>query len=345
MADEDYRWLDRETAERLLRGESLEAVDAAARDQAERLAKTLGALSVETPLSSAELPGEAAALAAFRTARTGRNAEQAPLGRRTRAQSPDAGLVRIGRHAAAAPRARWGRPVRFGLSAALAVGMVGGVAVAAGMGVLPTPFRDEPAPAASVSAAVTPDRPLVSPSPDGTGIAGSGSPTPGGSTAGSSAGSSAGRSSHEAAGSGTGTDRESAAGSGPGKSKWWTGVTSSCRDIRDGKSLDADRRHILEGAAGGTSRVWTYCKGVLKNTGRGSDGRGGGQNNDQNGQGNQGGDGEGHIAPGGDGWNGTVVTPEPSSLTPMVPRTTSTVPPRRNLTSPSPSPSPTYSAL
>jgi len=345
MADEDYRWLDRETAERLLRGESLEAVDAAARDQAERLAKTLGALSVETPLSSAELPGEAAALAAFRTARTGRNAEQAPLGHRTRAQSPDAGLVRIGRHAFAAPRTRWGRPVRFGLSAALAVGMVGGVAVAAGTGVLPTPFRDEPAPAASVSAAVTPDRPFVSPSPDGTGTAGSGSPTPGGSTSGSSAGGS----SHEAAGSGTGTDRESAAGSGSGKSRWWSGVTSSCRDIRDGKSLDAGRRHTLEGAAGGTSRVWTYCKGVLKNTGGGSDGRSGGQNNDQNGQGEQGGgqggDDEGHIAPGGDGQNGTVVTPQPSPLTSMVPRTTSTVPPQRNLMSPSPRPSPTYSAL
>ncbi|MDF3149711.1 hypothetical protein PBV88_53320, partial [Streptomyces sp. T21Q-yed] len=65
MADEQYRWLDRETAERLLRGESLEAVDAADRDQAEQLAKTLESLTVEPPLSSAELPGEAAALAAF----------------------------------------------------------------------------------------------------------------------------------------------------------------------------------------------------------------------------------------------------------------------------------------
>jgi hypothetical protein len=39
MADEQYRWLDRDTAERLLRGESLEAVDRPTRDQADRLAK------------------------------------------------------------------------------------------------------------------------------------------------------------------------------------------------------------------------------------------------------------------------------------------------------------------
>lgn len=43
------RWLDRETAELLLRGESLEAVDPAARDQAERLARTLGALAGNPP--------------------------------------------------------------------------------------------------------------------------------------------------------------------------------------------------------------------------------------------------------------------------------------------------------
>ena len=65
MADE-YRWLDRETAERLLRGESPDdAVDSTTRDQAERLARTLDALSAlsaqATPVNeSEELPGEAA---------------------------------------------------------------------------------------------------------------------------------------------------------------------------------------------------------------------------------------------------------------------------------------------
>ncbi|MPY35786.1 extensin, partial [Streptomyces adustus] len=159
MADEQYRWLDREAAERLLRGEPLApAVDATVRDRAGRLAETLGALSTAPAApDSTELPGEAAAMAAFRAAR---GAERPAVGRRARTAasgSADAGLVRLGRPAPAAGRFRWGRPVRLGLSAALAAGMVGGVAVAAGTGVLPAPFGGvEPGPAASVSAAASP---------------------------------------------------------------------------------------------------------------------------------------------------------------------------------------------
>ncbi|MGW4736561.1 hypothetical protein ACWEQC_46770, partial [Streptomyces shenzhenensis] len=104
MADEQYKWLNRETAERLLRGESLEAVDASARGQAERLAGTLGALSVEATPAGVELPGEEGALAAFRKAREAA-AEQSAVAhgdgsqaRRTGAASrpSDAGLVRLG---------------------------------------------------------------------------------------------------------------------------------------------------------------------------------------------------------------------------------------------------------
>jgi hypothetical protein len=355
MADEQYRWLDRETAELLLRGESLEAVDPAARDQAERLAKTLGALSVEHSLGKAELPGEEAALAAFRAARTGNDVERAALGRRGRAQSSDAGLVRLGRPASTVPGPRWGRRVQVGLTAAVAVGMVGGVAVAAATGVLPTPFHDDPAPAASISAAVTPpDRTLVSPPPSGTG--GSGTPTTGGGSDDSSG---------EAAGSGT--NPTPSAGSGDDKSfgsgSWWKGVTSSCRAVRDGKSLAPGRKRILVGAAGGTSHVWTYCKGLLqsagtgtddKGTGSNSDGKNGvGQGDDQNDQGGQGdqsggqdGDGQGQIAPiapgsgsgsGGNKGNGVVETPEPSAFAPLVRKTPSTTR--------TPAPSPTYSAL
>ncbi|OPG03327.1 hypothetical protein B1R27_28980 [Streptomyces sp. GKU 895] len=73
MADEQYEWLNQELAERLLRGESLDnAVEPTARDEAERLAKTLGALSVDPPPSTTELPGEEAALAAFRKAHADR---------------------------------------------------------------------------------------------------------------------------------------------------------------------------------------------------------------------------------------------------------------------------------
>ena len=365
------RWLDRETAELLLRGESLEAVDPAARDQAERLARTLGALAVEPTSGKTELPGEDAALAAFRAARTGNDVEPSALGRPGRAHSSDAGLVRLGRPVETVRSPRLGRPARFGLTAALAIGMAGGVAIAVGTGVLPTPF-DDPAPAASISSAATPDRPLISPSPSGT--FGSGTPSAGGTAAGSD------DSSGEAAGGGT--DRTPAAGSGEDgaarSGSWWSAVTSSCRAVRDGKSLEAGRKRTLESAAGGTSHVWTYCKGLLKKTG-GSDDQGSGdvenggaQSGDQSGpggsqsdqSGGQGGDdeGNGNIAPiapgsgdagsgsggsvGGHKGNGVVATPLPSAFTPLARRTPAAPAPSHTTGgSRTPTPDPTYSAL
>ncbi|WP_328424262.1 hypothetical protein [Streptomyces sp. NBC_00443] len=279
MADEQYRWLDRETAERLLRGESLEAVDPADRDQAERLAKTLEALTAEPPLSSTELPGEAAALAAFRAVRAGRDTKAATVGHGSAAgalegcDAPDAGLVdvglvRIGGADNGVCRPRWARPVRLGLAAALAVGMIGGVALAAGTGVLTSPFvEDEGArPAATVSSPAPPERPLFSPSPEG-GVRGgptpdddSQAPTDPGATEGAEPG-------------GTAPDR----GSAPDRDKvaggWWKVVAAYCRDLRDGKELSNDRRRALESAAGGSERVRKYCKGVLKAVGDGTWGK------------------------------------------------------------------------
>ncbi|MFE6876976.1 hypothetical protein ACFVBK_21035, partial [Streptomyces sp. NPDC057677] len=71
MADERYQWLDQEAAERLLRGEPVDAVDDHTRSRAERLAEALDAARTPTlpPAARTELPGEAAALAAFRAAR------------------------------------------------------------------------------------------------------------------------------------------------------------------------------------------------------------------------------------------------------------------------------------
>ena len=369
------RWLDRETAELLLRGESLEAVDPAARAQAERLARTLGALSVEPSPAKVELPGEEAALAAFRAARTGNDVERAALARRGRGPSSDAGLVRLGRPTVTVPGPRWGRPVRVGLTAALAVGMLGGVAAAVGTGALPTPFYDDPTPASSISAAVTPpDRTLVPPSPSGT--VRPGTPTAGGGSDDSSG---------EAAGSGT--VPTPSAGTGDGKSfgsgGWWKGVTSSCRAVRDGKPLAPGRKRTLEGAAGGTSHVWTYCKGLLQDTGTGTDdknagGKGSGSSGGSNGQnaGGQGGDqngsdeqaggqgGGGHIAPiapgGGNGGNGSnsgggnggyqnngAATSGPSVLTPLArfQPPSAPAPSHTTVTRQTPSPSPTYSVL
>ncbi len=334
MADEQYRWLDRDAAERLLRGESLEAVDADTRKQAEQLAEALGALAADPLPNSAELPGEAAALAAFRTARQGRNGEEKVLGGRGRphavaraAHSADAGLVRLGRPERAARRGRLGRPVRLGVAAALAAGMIGGVAAAAGTGVLPTPFGgDEPGPTASVSAAVTPERPLGSSSPGAIGDGGgSEAPTPDG-TSGAPV---QGGSSHDEADKGSAASGRPGADSSrnPARSReWWSAVLSSCRDVRGGKDVGTERMRSLEEAAGGGLRVHKYCKGVLayaeghsgsgsgaidpgddegsgrdSGSGRGDrDGKGDGDGTGDGDNGGRGGDGDGHhILPGG----------------------------------------------
>ncbi|GHD11538.1 hypothetical protein GCM10010313_34800 [Streptomyces violarus] len=272
MADEQYRWLDRETAERLLSGEPLEAVDGADQGQAERLARTLGALSASPPLTSEELPGEAAAMAAFRKVRAERADAAAALaapeatGGQAADEVVDAGLVRIGTSrgsgSGAVRRPRWARPARLALAAVLAVGMVGGIAVAAGTGVL-TPFGgDEPDPGSSVSAAVSPPgRPLESPSPSDA-VQGGSTPddAPSGPAAGGSGGSGRGEARDGAAPKPNSGER----GDRPGDSR--RKITSACRDLRDGKRLNADRRRALRDAAGGT-RVWKYCKGVLSTTG------------------------------------------------------------------------------
>ncbi|WP_230194828.1 hypothetical protein [Streptomyces coriariae] len=288
MADKQDRWLDRETAERLLRGESpdnaVDAVDAVAREEAERLARTLGALAAlaAEPLpADEELPGEAAALAAFRKAHADRADLAGRAGRAGLATDPagldggvtagatgrlrathdaDAVLVRIGGRVPETGRpARWSRPVRLGLAAALVAGMVGGIA--AGTGVLPTPFDGtEPArPVASVSAPVPPDeRALVPPTPEASG--GDEDPaTPDGG---------AGATGREDAGNGKADGAPSAAPDPSGT--WPTGVASSCRDLSAGRTLDTERRQSLEHLAGGPKRVPKYCAGVLDGTAAGN---------------------------------------------------------------------------
>jgi hypothetical protein len=368
MADKQYEWLNRELAERLLRGEPLDnAVEPTARHEAERLAKTLGALSVDPPPSTTGLPGEEAALAAFRKAHADRGTPAVSLGDgtagadsgRTAAAHADVGLVRIGGRrrpgpaAPAGPRPRRGRPVRLALAAALAFGMAGGVAAAAGAGLLPTPFGDdEPGPNASVSAAVTSDRPLVPPTPDGTG---QDEPTPDGSSAGAP---------EEGGGRDTARDGASASPSAGTNGKdgkfgsWWSAAPSACRDIRDGRELSADRRRALEGLAGGSARVWKFCQGVLdsssgtRSDGRpGADGDGKGKDNDRDGNDRDGHDRDGHGGGKGDGGHhrgrggggnhhhadGGRSTPEPGTASPLLPK--------KAAASPGPSPSPSYSAL
>ncbi|WP_051813380.1 hypothetical protein [Streptomyces sp. NRRL S-340] len=330
MADEQYRWLDRDTAERLLRGEPPDTADVTVRDQAQRLADVLRTLSAAPAVppsdAAAELPGEAAALAAFRKVRAERAdaragqavAASAEAARRHGAgPAADAGLVRLAPHTSRngqranpvrsrRPGPRLGRPVRLALSATLAAGALGGVAAAATTGVLPTPFGgDEPAPAASVSPSATSARPSPPFAGSGEGSGdGSGAPTPGG--AGVTAGPSAGdASATDRDGDGAAGHGSPAAGDGDrtgqgGQGGRWGRLSAACRDLRDGKVLDTGRKHVLDGAAGGSSRVWTYCKGVLKTAGGQGSGQGSGTGQGGSGSGGQNGQGD-HDGQGGKG--------------------------------------------
>ncbi|MFE5395119.1 hypothetical protein ACFQ9U_11185 [Streptomyces sp. NPDC056568] len=271
MADEQDRWLDRATAEILLRGESPEAVDPAVRDRAARLAETLGALAVPPVPTSGELPGEAAALAAFRSARAERadapEGTPAHPGRDASAAPSDAGLVRIGSRGDGAGRARRSRPLRLGLAAVLTVGMVGGVAVAAGTGVLTTPFEGSgPDPAATVSAATSSDGPPASPSPlDG--VQGGAGPGRDGTEGG-------------AGDRDAGSDDRAAAGAGDGRPD----LTAACREVRAGEQLEGARGHALKEAAGGASRVAPYCRSLLAQAGTSARDRDGARDGKENGR-------------------------------------------------------------
>ncbi|MFF3861000.1 hypothetical protein [Streptomyces sp. NPDC002209] len=176
MADERNRWLDKAAAERVLRGgPAVPGADRRAREAEARLRAALDMLAAPQPPAGVELPGEAAAVAAFRAARGGAVAVGAASASASGASSvpgvsvmsavpgmyapvgADATpLVELG--SAAAPPAvtasRRGRPARFALVAALAGVAVGSLAVAAGAGLLDRATHDTagPAPAVSLSA-------------------------------------------------------------------------------------------------------------------------------------------------------------------------------------------------
>ncbi|GGV70382.1 hypothetical protein GCM10010277_81280 [Streptomyces longisporoflavus] len=361
MADEDYRWLDRDAAERLLNGEPFDGTengtengtehgtehdpghgngtnpgarsgtDHHARRQAARLAKALAALapderagSVVPSDVSAELPGEAAALAAFREAR----------GSHARVTSTRVGAgetVQIGRQVEPSRPARWARPMRYGLAAVLAGCMIGGVAVAASTGVFPSPFgdRDKPGPAASASSVASPE-PLASPSggsssapdvePDDVTTTpeepsnkpGSSAPPP---QAEGSPGASKGGEGDTKPGAGDPQHENEAGG-------WYRRVVSACRDYRSGE-LQGEKRRRLEEAAKGSQRVTEFCGRVLGGPGgdRDHDGDGsggGGGNYGGNGGGNGGndgdngdGDGDGSWGGGNDHWGNGGLAPAP----------------------------------
>ncbi|MDI9884129.1 hypothetical protein QMZ92_06885 [Streptomyces sp. HNM0645] len=307
MADERYEWLDQEAAERLLRGEPVEPVGVDARHQALRLAELLGDARAQEPVTE-PLRGEDAALAAFRKARDGGGAELLPTVRLT----PEARPV------------SWGRPLRWGLAVSLAGFAVGGVAVAAGVGVLPTPFGSpQPAPASSVPGAVTPG-PVTSesppdelrsdlPSPADRPSSPSAPAAPGGTDTPDGPG--------DGPGAGPGRDESTAPHDGTdgntNSTDWYRRTVDACRDYRNG-TLDEERKRKLEAAAQGTDRVKRFCDRMLSVDGRGDDGGEGGGDSGGNGDGGQGGGDDGDDGDDGSGPGGFPRSPflPPTSVRP-----------------------------
>ncbi|MEV7727522.1 hypothetical protein AB0P15_22645 [Streptomyces sp. NPDC087917] len=180
MADEHNAWLDGAAADRLLRADTAGPyrADAEARGHKRngdhgapppsgtgtdpRAARLRAALdSLVPPPATGELPGEAAALAAFREARATRpSAARVPA-----VPAPGAGTDTLLVDLAPAPpvripaQRRAGTPAaRFGLAAVLAGVAVGGIAAVAGAGLMDRSAHHTagPAPAVSVSADTDP---------------------------------------------------------------------------------------------------------------------------------------------------------------------------------------------
>ncbi|MFF5895102.1 hypothetical protein ACFY8O_04145 [Streptomyces argenteolus] len=310
MADEQHQWLDVNAAEMLLRGDAVEPVGEDARAEARRLEEALRALRAPEA-SGAELPGEAAVLAAFREAsrggeRSGSVSAAGPVGRQ---EAPH--TVRIG-NAPQVPvrRPRWTRPVRLGLAVSLAGCALGGVAVAGGTGMLPTPFggHGPAAPAASVSAAATPEE-LGAESPGGGGPSAPPSRVPGvptppvpSETPGGAAGGTADADGQDGAGA-TGRDRDTGdSGDGtqdgtdgrtPGESaaEVYARSVRACRGYRNDNLSEEDERRLLE-LADGERNLDRFCDRLLDGEGRGEQGGGGGGADEDDGKGD-GGKGDG----------------------------------------------------
>ncbi|MGW1292678.1 hypothetical protein [Streptomyces sp. NPDC002533] len=337
MADEHYEWLDKDAAERLLRGEPVVPVGDEARTDAFRLAEALGAARAGLPAPAGELPGEDAVLAAFRQARHGSGVDRL-AGRAAGAAVPGSPgrlhTVQLGSAPAAPPRrSRWSRPVRFGLAASLAGCALGGVAVAAGTGVFTGTFggQGSPAPASSVSAAVTPGPLMSSDSVDDPAAPvdpsspaepeSSTSPTAresggpeepdGARTGGTGRESGTGRPDtpdrpggngrEETTGGGTGRDdRPGGSGGDTDAGNWYEKSVKACKAFREGTLDDRSRRQLIEFAKG-EKNLERFCDRLLGGNGNGGGGGNGGSGGSGGGDGDDDDDDGGQNGPGGGG--------------------------------------------
>ncbi|POX40850.1 hypothetical protein C3486_11695 [Streptomyces sp. Ru73] len=287
MADDRYSWLDEDAAERLLRGER---VDAGRGHGARELDDLLSAaaMTAAAPAPGTALPGEEAAVAAFRQASAGRSTRDTAAAGNVAEEAAEDGIPvvrRVPGGASRTERSRIGRPFRRGLAVALAGCALGGVAVAAGTGVLPTPFHSgEPAPSPSVSAAVTPS-PLESRAhdtdgPDGGTRSPQADPESADPATPASPGATGGRPSP-----GDGTVRLPVPDLTPGgggldggdKAERRAAALAFCRDYAAGRTPAADPERVrgLERAAGGTEKLRLLCKQYVQKNGLTGGGLGG----------------------------------------------------------------------
>lgn len=280
---------------------------------------------------SAELPGEAAAIEAFRVA----HAEIVHSGTVDISAGPTESGTVVGRRAVREERRRsggrrsgaprrlslGGRPLRAGFAMAVAGCALGGAAVAAGTGVLPTPFGGGGSPATSVSPLASPsggDREAALGGGDGSPEDGNG-PRRGTREGGSGpsdspdgkdlAGTERGQDGKDSKGPGGENDWQDGDGKGLSESEKKAIARAMCKAYEDQKLSTQDRLK-LEAAAGGPEGVRKFCDkhggsgvqsggvGTPGDSGGDSDGGDDGSGSDG---GDSGGDSDGDDSGGADG--------------------------------------------
>lgn len=315
MAHERETWLDHGVAELLLRGRPVGTTGEHAQAQADRLARALEEAVPVAYADSAELPGEAAALAAFRQS-VGTAA--GPAGARSwDADDAGIGTVRLapGRRGIRLPSV--GRPLRLGMAAAMAGCALSGVAAGAGFLYAPSAGESPPQPSNSISDALTP-APLVSESPSSSLNTPPLTSDPGAGRDSDSPGASSDAmtgdpvdKSRKSQGTGNGWKKG-------GGEKWYAKLVQACQEYRNG-TISAGKRKLLEDAAKGPQGVNRLCNQLLsgdlrhdgaQGTGGSSGSSGGGNGGSSNGGGSNGGGSGGSS--GGSSGGGGVDGPQSS---------------------------------
>ncbi|MCZ1007867.1 hypothetical protein O1L68_15200 [Streptomyces lydicus] len=332
MADDRYNWLDKNTAEQLLRGEPVSARHGDGAHELEQLLEAAAAVAARTP-ETAQLPGEDAAVAAFRQAahrgsgaRHRAAADPFADGVRTAHTADLAGRTRLGRPSGAA--SPWpSRPAPSAASPSRPVPASCPAPSGAATRHPPPASRPRKPPAVPHRRTRCPDRRHHGADPDATpgrpDTRPSGTPTPGTSPGARPGGTPSG-------GTGRGHGKPGGKATAPGRGGTKNLLLTLCGNYESGKrgTMDRDTLRNLERKAGGPDKVHAFCRAYLARyqTGGGSGGGSGdtglvgGIGGDTGGSGGSGQssggkggdeDDEGHPAPPPAATSGSGSTPAP----------------------------------